>query len=193
MQNSILAEYAAHNRSIEIRKKETGNEKDLDRPDGFKAQIRAAAAKKDPKEMTLEEYREYIQEKIRKMFPFLPEYSLLLSVKFSDLALAEMKNDPDCEKMVLESMRFEVLREKSDAGAQLEFSIQRARERRKERKDQMMKILLRKKKMEIYYEKWALHREAYTEFLETGKRYVGPCPAAEFFALGQLGGGNIIF
>lgn len=193
MQNSILAEYAAHNRSIEIRKKETGNEKDLDRPDGFKAQIRAATAKKDPKEMTLEEYREYIQEKIRKMFPFLPEYSLLLSVKFSDLALAEMKNDPDCEKMVLESMRFEVLREKSDAGAQLEFSIQRARERRKEHKDQMMKILLRKKKMEIYYEKRALHREAYTEFLETGKRYVGPCPAAEFFALGQLGGGNIIF
>ena len=53
MQNSILAEYAARNRSIEIRKKETGNEKDLDRPDGFKAQIRAAAAKKNPKEMTL--------------------------------------------------------------------------------------------------------------------------------------------
>lgn len=193
MQNSILAEYAAHNRSIEIRKKARANEKDLERPDGFKAQIKAAAAKKDPKEMTLEEYREYIQDKIRKMFPFLPEYSLLLSVNFSDLALVEMKNDPDCEKMVLESMRYEVLREKSDAGAQLEFSIQRARERRKERKDQMMKILLRKKKMEIYYEKRALHREAYTEFLETGKRYVGPCPAAEFFALGQTGGGNIIF
>lgn len=192
MQNSILAEYAAHNRSIEIRKKARANEKDLERPDGFKAQIKAAAAKKDPKEMTLEEYREYIQDKIRKMFPFLPEYSLLLSVDFSDLALVEMKNDPDCEKMVLESMRYEVLREKSDAGAQLEFSIQRARERRKERKDQMMKILLRKKKMEIYYEKRALHREAYTEFLETGKRYVGPCPAAEFFALGQTGG-NIIF
>ena len=193
MQNSILAEYAARNRSIEIRKKETGNEKDLDRPDGFKAQIRAAAAKKNPKEMTLEEYREYIQEKIRKMFPLLSEYSLLLSVKFSDLALMEMKSDPDCEKMVLESMSYEVVKEKSDAGAQLEFSIRRARERRKERKDQMMKILLRKKKMEIYYEKRALHREAYTEFLETGKRYVGPCPAAEFFALGQIGGGNIIF
>ena len=29
MQNSILAEYAARNRSIEIRKKETGHEKDL--------------------------------------------------------------------------------------------------------------------------------------------------------------------
>lgn len=36
MQNSILAEYAARNRSIEIRKKETGNEKDLDRPDGLR-------------------------------------------------------------------------------------------------------------------------------------------------------------
>lgn len=159
MQNSILAEYAAHNRSIGIRKKETGNEKDLESPDGFKAQIKAAAAKKDPKEMTLEEYREYIQEKIRKMFPFLSEYSLLLSVNFSDLALVEMKNDPDCEKMILESMRYEVLREKNNAGAQLEISIQRARERRKERKDQMRKILLRKKKMEIYYEKRALHRE----------------------------------
>ena len=95
--------------------------------------------------MTLKEYREYIQEKIRKMFPFLSEYSLLLSVNFSDLALVEMKSDPDCEKMILESMRYEVLREKNNAGAQLEFSIQRARERRKERKDQMMKILLRKK------------------------------------------------
>lgn len=46
MQNSILAEYAAHNRSIEIRKKARANEKDLERPDGFKAQIKAAAAKK---------------------------------------------------------------------------------------------------------------------------------------------------
>lgn len=193
MQNSIMAEYAAHNRSIEIRKKETVNEKDLEKPDGFRAQIRAAAAKKDPKEMTLEEYREYIQDKIRKMYPFLPEYSLLLSINFSDLALVEMKSDPDCEKMVLENIHYEVLKEKNNAGSQLEFSIQRARERRKERKDQMMKILLRKKKMEIYYEKRALHREAYTEFLETGKRYVGPCPAAEFFALGQMGGGNIIF
>ena len=48
MQNSILAEYAARNRSIEIRKKETGHEKDLDRPDGFRAQIRAAAQNKRP-------------------------------------------------------------------------------------------------------------------------------------------------
>lgn len=154
MQNSIMAEYMARNRSLEIRKKETVSEKDLEKPDGFKAQIKALAAKKD---------------------------------------LEEMKSEPDCGKMVLENIHYEVLKEKSNAGPQLEFSIRRARERRKERKDQMKKILLKKKKMEIYYEKRALHREAYTEFLEKGKRYVGPCPAAEFFALGQVGGGNIIF
>ncbi len=162
-------------------------------PQSFKEQIMEAAMKKSPQEMTLHEYRQYIQEKIKKMFPFLSKLALVLEVNISDMALVQMKNNPDCEKMVLESLRDQVAVKRDAEAVQMEFTIRHSRERKQEKKRQYEFLLLRKKKLELYFEKKRIYREAYTEFLETGRRYATPCPAVEALTAGQMAGGNLFF
>ncbi|MCM1245523.1 MAG: hypothetical protein NC293_07760 [Roseburia sp.] len=173
---------------VENRRTETETEE----PKDFKTQIAELAKKKKPCEMTLKEYREYLSEKIQKMCPFARQMSALVTVQISDMALVAMKNDPEYEKMVLEAVQYVVTREK-DSAVEIELQIQRSREKKSEEKKQMQEILLKKKKIRMFFEKRKLRREAYTEFLETGERYVTPCPATEVFAAAQMTGGISIF
>lgn len=167
-------------------------EKEAEKPKGFKEQIEQLAKEKKPCEMTLKEYREYLKEKIQKMCPFADRMSAVVSIHVSDMALVAMKNDPEYEKMVLEAIQYVVTKEKNSA-VEIEFEIQRSREKKSEKKKQMQEILLKKKRIQMFFEKRKLRREAYTEFLEEGKRYVTPCPATELFAAAQMTGGGISF
>lgn len=158
----------------------------------FLEQMEKLAKNKDPKEMTLAEYRDYIKEKVRKnVLPFCGG-SLSVSVEFSDMALVMMKSDPELEKLVLKGLWNELCKEvKRDRGKYLGMDVQirHERERKAEEKETMRRRLLRKKKLELWFEKRAEQREDYTEFLETGKRYVLPSPAADMLKLmGSLGG-----
>lgn len=193
MENGVCVKSAVSARISYAVKKEESEGQGVEKPRSFKEQIMEAALQKSPREMTLLEYRQYIQQKIEKMFPLLPKLSLVLVVNISDMALVHMKSDPDCEKMVLESLRDQMSARKDADAVQLEFYVRHARDRKQERKKQHEFLLMKKKKMEIYYEKRALRREAYTEFLETGRRYATPCPATEVFAAAQAMGGNLFF
>lgn len=158
----------------------------------FLEQMEKLAKNKDPKEMTLAEYRDYIKEKVRKnVLPFCGG-SLSVSVEFSDMALVMMKSDPELEKLVLKGLWNELCKEvKRDRGKYLGMDVQirHERERKAEEKETMRRRFLRKKKLELWFEKRAEQREDYTEFLETGKRYVLPSPAADMLKLmGSLGG-----
>lgn len=167
-------------------------EQETEKPKGFKEQIEQLAKEKKPCEMTLKEYREYLKEKIQKMCPFATQMTAMVSIQISDMALVTMKNNPEYEKMVLEAVRYVVTREKNSA-VEVELEIQRSREKKSEKKKQMQEILLKKRKIQMFFEKRKLRREAYTEFLEEGERYVTPCPATELFAAAQMTGGISIF
>lgn len=158
----------------------------------FLEQMEKLAKNKGPKEMTLAEYRDYIKEKVRKnVLPFCGG-ELSVSVEFSDMALVMMKSDPELEKLVLKGLWNELCKEvKKNKGKYLGMDVQirHERERKAEEKETMRRRLLRKKKLELWFEKRAEQREDYTEFLETGKRYVLPSPAADMIKLmGSLGG-----
>lgn len=158
----------------------------------FLEQMKSLAKNKESKEMTLAEYRDYIKEKVRKnVLPFCGG-ELSVSVEFSDMALVMMKSDPELEKLVLKGLWNELCKEvKKNKGKYLGMDVQirHERERKAEEKETMRRRLLRKKKLELWFEKRAEQREDYTEFLETGKRYVLPSPAADMIKLmGSLGG-----
>lgn len=160
----------------------------------FLEQMEKLAKNKDPKEMTLAEYRDYIKEKARKNVLAFCGGGLSVSVEFSDMALVMMKSDPELEELVLKGLWNELCKEvkkNKDKGKYLGMDVQirHERERKAEEKETMRRRLLRKKKLELWFEKRAEQREDYTEFLETGKRYVLPSPAADMIKLmGSLGG-----
>lgn len=192
MQNMI---YVGINSQRHVEYKKTEDKKTDEKKSGanmiFLEQMEELAKSKDPKEMTLAEYRDYIKEKVRKnVLPFCGG-GFSVSVEFSDMALVMMKSDPELEKLVLKGLRNELCKEvKRDRKKYLDMNvqIQHERERKAEEKETMRRRLLRKKKLELWFEKRAEQREDYTEFLETGKRYVLPCPAADMMKLmGSLG------
>lgn len=184
--------YAGYILRTEAYMKSGRTEQETEKPKGFKEQIEQLAKEKKPCEMTLKEYREYLKEKIQKMCPFANRMNAIVSIQISDMALVAMKNDPEYEKMVLEAIQYVVTREKNSA-VEVELQIQRSREKKSEKKKQMQEIVLKKKKIQMFFEKRKLRREAYTEFLEEGKRYATPCPATELFAAAQMTGGISIF
>lgn len=157
----------------------------------FLNQMQKLAKSKDPKEMTLAEYRDYIREKVQKsVLPFCGG-ELSVSVEFSDMALVMMKSDPELEKLVLKGLWSELCKEvkkNKEKYLNMDVQIKHEREKKAEEKETERRRLLRKKKLQLWFEKRAEQREDYTEFLETGKRYVLPCPAAEMMKLmGSLG------
>ncbi len=157
------------------------------KPKGFKEQIEEAAMKKEPKNMTLVEYRQYLSEKIREMVP--PGAAMEVTVCFSDMALVAMKTDPECEKMVLQAIRYDIIAANEDESVHIDIGIRHMQERR-EKKNRQLELLLKKKRLKIWYEKRKIQRENYTNFLETGERYATPCPAVEALAMAaqKMGG-----
>lgn len=182
MDNGMLTNYLSRTHSSFV--KENSQVKKPERPKGFKEQILELAKDKSPREMTLAEYREYIKEKIEKTVLPVAGMSVIGSVCISDMALVAMKFDPECEKEVLKGLRFKLMEKGGEEVVRIDLQIIRARERRTKRKREQQYFFIKKKQIEILYEMKAERREAYTEFLETGKRYATPCPAAEFFAAG---------
>lgn len=188
--------YTSINSQNQVEYTRTEDKKADGRKDGanmvFLEQMEKLAKNKDPKEMTLAEYRDYIKEKVSKNMLLFSGSGLSASVEFSDMALVMMKSDPELEKLVLKGLWNELCKEvKKNKGKYLGMDVQvrHERERKAEEKETMRRRLLRKKKLELWFEKRAEQREDYTEFLETGKRYVLPSPAADMIKLmGSLGG-----
>lgn len=158
-----------------------------DKPKGFKEQIAEMAKYKSPKEMTLEEYRQYLKEKINKtVLPLCG--GIEVSVEFSDMALVLMKCDPELEEMVLKGLWHELRKEgkiRKKERPVINVQIFDTRENKAEEKEALKRRMLRKKKLELYFEKRAEQRKNYTEFLETGRRYATPCPATELLKIMQ--------
>ncbi len=188
MKNMIYIGAASVNQAAMTNKKENKTEE----PKSFKEQIAEMAKYKSPKEMTLQEYRQYLREKInRTILPFCGD-NLHVSVTFSDMALVQMKSDPDLEKMVLNELWHELRKEsrvKKTDYVEMNVQIYQMNEKKAEERAAQKRRILRKKKLELYFEKRAEQRENYTKFLETGRRYATPCPAIDLFKLMQSMGG----
>lgn len=167
-------------------------ENKTDEPKGFKEQVAELAKNKSPKEMTLHEYRQYLRDKINNSS--LPISSMGISVEFSDMALVLMKSDPELEEMVLKGLWHELLKEgkiRKKEPYVMDVQLYQTGEHKTEEKEAMHRRRLRKKKLELYFEKRAEHRADYTEFLKSGRRYAAPCPATELMKLMQSMGSFI--
>ncbi len=178
-----------HKMYLKNQEKKTEGEK-ADEPKGFKEQMEELAKYKSPKEMTLLEYKNYLREKIMDRMPPLMGAVICEHVEFSDMALVEMKNNPEIEKMVLDGLCREACKLQRDEKVeyvQSNIRIYHIHDKKTEEKQVLLKKKLRKKRIEIWFEKRAEQREAYTKFLETGERYATPCPAVEMLrAMGNF-------
>lgn len=190
MEHYLCNTFLSPTHKMYLKKTETNTEEEkAEAPKGFKEQIEELAKYKSPKEMTLLEYKNYLKEKIKKMMPPLMGAVLCEHVEFSDMALVEMKCNPEVEEMVLRGLRHEWWKMQKDEKVeylQSNVRIYHTQEKKNEEHEILVKKRLRKKRIEIWFEKRAEQREAYTKFLETGERYATPCPAVEF--LKAMGG-----
>ncbi len=188
MENIIYIGASAVRQAAMRNKKENKSEE----PKSFKEQIAEMAKYKSPKEMTLQEYRQYLREKInRTILPFCGDH-LDVTVTFSDMALVLMKSDPELEKMVLNELWHDLRKEgrvQKPEHVELNVQIYQMNEKKAEEKEAQKRRILRKKKLELYFEKRAEQRENYTKFLETGRRYATPCPAVDLLKVMQSMGG----
>ena len=108
MEHYLCNTFLSPTHKMYLKKKEAATEGEkAEEPKGFKEQMEELAKYKSPKEMTLLEYKNYLKEKIKKMMPPLMGAVLCEHVKFSDMALVEMKCNPEVEKMVLQGLRHE--------------------------------------------------------------------------------------
>lgn len=188
MENMIYIGASTVRQAAMRKKKENKTEE----PESFKEQIAEMAKYKSPKEMTLQEYRQYLREKTnRTILPFCGD-KFDATVTFSDMALVLMKSDPELEKMVLNELWHELRKEsrvKKTDYVEMNVQIYQMNEKKAEENEAQKRRILRKKKLELYFEKRAEQRENYTKFLETGRRYATPCPATQLFKLMQSTGG----
>lgn len=183
MENMIYVGVNAQNQ-VEYSRAENKKteERNAGRPKGFMEHIKERARTKAPGEMTLVEYRQYLKDKIGKSVRLICGERFPFSVGFSDMALVMMKSDPELEEAVLKGVLKELGKEaevKRDKHIQMDVQVRHARENKAEQKKNQQRRLLRKKMLEIWFEKRAEQRENYSEFLKTGRRYATPCPAVE--------------
>lgn len=183
MENMIYVGINAQNQ-VEYSRVENKKTEDrhTGRPKGFLEHVAERAGTKSPSEMTLVEYRQYLKEKIGRSVRLICGERFPCSVGFSDMALVMMKSDPELEEAVLKGVLKELGKEaeaKRDKHIYMDVQVRHARENKAEQKKDQQRRLLRKKMLEIWFEKRAEQRENYSEFLKTGRRYATPCPAVE--------------